>query len=190
MKILLLSIMMLFWIMGIGTPISAAEEKIDNGDKRIEELMRKLKILPLYQMMPPDDFALKDLDGNMIKLSDYRGKVVFLNFWTTWCPDCRIEMPSMEKLYRKFKNRDFTIVTINLQESAEDVKVFFESLQLTFPALLDSDGNVGRLFGIRSIPTTFILNQKGGMIGKVFGSRKWNGKDAEKLFNLLILKQP
>ncbi len=190
MKILLSSVIMIFLVMGIRTPIPAAEEKTGIGDHRIDKLMRKLRIIPLHQIMPPDDFALKDLDGNIMRLSDYKGKVVFLNFWTTWCPDCRIEMPSMEKLYHKFKGRDFTIVAINLQETAEDVEAFFKRYRLTFPALLDSDGNVGRSFGIRSIPATFILSQKGGMIGKAFGPREWDGKDAEKLFNLLIQKQP
>ncbi len=190
MKILLSSVIMIFLVPGIGTPIPAAEEKTGIGDHRIDKLMRKLRIIPLHQIMPPDDFALKDLDGKMVRLSDYRGKVVFLNFWATWCLPCRIEMPSMEKLYRKFKSRDFTIVTINLQETTKAVKAFFKRYRLTFPALLDSDGNVGRSFGIRSIPATFILSQKGGMIGKAFGPRKWDGKDAEKLFDLLIQKQP
>ncbi len=189
MKILLSSVIMIFLVMGLETPIPAAEEKTGIGDERIDKLMRKLRIIPLHEIMPPDDFALKDLDGKMVRLSDYRGKVIFLNFWATWCLPCRIEMPSMEKLYRKFKNRDFTIVTINLQETTKAVKAFFKRYRLTFPALLDSDGIVGRLFGIRSIPATFILNQKGGMVGKAFGPREWDGKVAEQLFDLLIKKQ-
>ncbi|MBC8394760.1 MAG: TlpA family protein disulfide reductase [Deltaproteobacteria bacterium] len=189
MKFLLSAITVLFLIMGIRTPITAAEEKTGIGDERIDKLMRKLRIIPLHQIMPPDDFVLKDLDGNMMRLTDYRGKVVFLNFWTTWCPDCRIEMPSMEKLYRKFKSRDFTIGAINLQETAKDVEAFFKRYRLTIPVLLDRDGIAGRLFGIRSIPATFILNQKGGMIGKAFGPREWDGKVAEQLFDLLIKKQ-
>ena len=185
-KSLLSGMISVFLIIGVGTSVWAGEPESGFKDERITKLMRKFRVVPLQQIMPPDNIILKDLEGNLVRLSDYLGKVVFLNFWATWCPPCRIEMPSMEKLYRKLKDREFTIVTINLQETAEAVKSFFKKYQLTFPALLDRDGGVGRRFGIRSIPTTFILNQKGGMIGKIFGPREWDSRDAEKLFALLI----
>jgi thiol-disulfide isomerase/thioredoxin len=136
----------------------------------------------------PIQFKLKDLNGSEVALSDYKGKIVFLNFWTTWCPTCRIEMPSMEKLHQKFKNQDFAMVTINLQESASQVKRFFKEYKLTFTALLDSDGEVGIRFRINAIPTTYILDKEGRIIAKTIGPREWDSKKSIVLFEHLTNK--
>jgi thiol-disulfide isomerase/thioredoxin len=128
---------------------------------------------------------LKDLTGRPVSLSDFRGKIVFLNFWTTWCYDCRIEMPHMEKLHQKFKNKEFEMVAINLQEPVSPVKQFFKDYKLSFTALLDSAGEVGAHFRITAIPTTFILNREGIIVGKIMGPREWDGKKAFALFEHL-----
>jgi thiol-disulfide isomerase/thioredoxin len=133
----------------------------------------------------PVEVMLKDLNGRPVSLSDFRGKIVFLNFWTTWCYDCRIEMPHMEKLHQKFKNKEFEMVAINLQEPVSPVKQFFKNFKLTFTTLLDSAGEVGARFRITAIPTTFILNKQGIIIGKVMGPRKWDGEKAFALFKHL-----
>jgi thiol-disulfide isomerase/thioredoxin len=141
-------------------------------------------VIKMAQALPVE-IRLKDLNGRPVSISDFRGKIVFLNFWTTWCYACRIEMPDMEKLHQKFKNDDFAMVTINLQESASQVEQFFKDFELTFTALLDSDGAVGAHFMINAIPTTFILDKKGIIIGKVLGPREWNSKEAFALFEHL-----
>ncbi|MBW2336978.1 MAG: TlpA family protein disulfide reductase [Deltaproteobacteria bacterium] len=150
---------------------------------------RLFGIVGVIKVPPAEDpvrINLKDMNGNNISLSDFKGKIVFLNFWTTWCPTCRIEMPSMEKLHQKLKNEDFAMVTINLQESASQVKAFFKEFKLTFTALLDSTGEVGASFGIRAIPTTYILDKTGRIIGLVSGPREWDSKAAIALFENLI----
>jgi thiol-disulfide isomerase/thioredoxin len=133
----------------------------------------------------PVEVELKDVGGRSVSLSDFKGKIVFLNFWTSWCFDCRIEMPHMEKLHQKFKDKDFEMITINLQESASQVEQFFKKFKLTFTALLDSDGKIGAHFRITSIPTSFILDRDGIIIGKVMGPRKWDDKRAFALFEHL-----
>ncbi|MBW2583880.1 MAG: TlpA family protein disulfide reductase [Deltaproteobacteria bacterium] len=151
---------------------------------------RLFGIVGVIKVPPAEDpvrINLKDMNGNNI-LSDFKGKIVFLNFWTTWCPTCRIEMPSMEKLHQKLKNEDFAMVTINLQESASQVKAFFKEFKLTFTALLDSTGEVGASFGIRAIPTTYILDKTGRIIGLVSGPREWDSKAAIALFENLMDK--
>jgi peroxiredoxin len=92
----------------------------------------------------------------------------------------------MEKLHQKLRNKDFAMVTINLQESASQVKSFFEEFKLTFTALLDSTGEIGALFGIRAIPTTYILDKSGRIIGQVIGPREWDSKASITLFENLI----
>ena len=153
------------------------------GKDRLFGLVGVIKVPPAED---PVRINLKDMNGKNISLSDFKGKIVFLNFWTTWCPTCRIEMPSMEKLHQRLKNKNFAMVTINLQESASQVKAFFKEFKLTFTALLDSTGEVGASFGIRAIPTTYILDKTGRIIGLVSGPREWDSKAAISLFENLI----
>ncbi len=122
------------------------------GMDRLFGIVGVIKVPPAKD---PVRINLKDMNGNNISLSDFKGKIVFLNFWTTWCPTCRIEMPSMEKLHQKLKNKDFAMVTINLQESASQVKTFFKEFKLTFTALLDSTGEVGASCRIASKTAAF-----------------------------------
>jgi thiol-disulfide isomerase/thioredoxin len=158
-----------------------AESLAKADSQELDQLFGDMGVIKMVQAIPVE-ISLKDLNSRPVSLSDSRGKIVFLNFWTTWCYACRIEMPDMEKLYQKFKNKDFAIVTINLQESASQVKQFFKDFKLTFTALLDSDGEVGAHFMITAIPTSFILDKKGIIIGKVMGPREWDGKKAFALF--------
>jgi peroxiredoxin len=134
----------------------------------------------------PVDISLQDVNGWTTRLVDFRGKIVFLNFWTTWCAECRVEMPSMEALHRRLNNNKFVMISINIQEPAQLVKDFFQKNKLTFTALLDSSGDVMKQFGLRGIPATFILDQEGKIIGKALGSRKWNSKKSVALFEYLI----
>ena len=131
------------------------------------------------------EVKLKDFNGKEIRLSEFRGKVVFLNFWATWCPDCRIEMPSMEKLHARFKDKHFAMVTVNLKESAERVKNFFDIYKLTFVGLLDPDGKTTSKIAIRALPTTLIIDKNGKILAMALGSRPWNGKKSFALFEHL-----
>jgi thiol-disulfide isomerase/thioredoxin len=161
-----------------------AESSAKAGSQDLDQLFDDMGVIKMVQALPVE-FRLMDLNGQPVSLSDFRGKIVFLNFWATWCYACRIEMPAMEKLHQEFKNKDFAMVTINLQESASQAKQFFKDFELTFTALLDSDGEVGAYFMISAIPTTFILDKEGIIIGKVMGPREWDGKKAFALFKHL-----
>jgi thiol-disulfide isomerase/thioredoxin len=172
---------------GLAAVLFFNEKLLAKTDSRgMERLFSSMSVIKVPPTKDPVRINLKDLNGNNISLSDFNGKIVFLNFWTTWCPTCRIEMPSMEKLHRKLKDKDFAMVTVNLQESASQVKAFFKEFKLTFTALLDSNGEVGASFGIRAIPTTYILDKTGRIIGLVNGPREWDSKEATALFEYLI----
>jgi thiol-disulfide isomerase/thioredoxin len=166
---------------------AAFAEGSDSPD--LAQLFRDMLILQMPQTGSPIEIRLNDADGRPVSLSDFRGKIVFLNFWTTWCPTCRIEMPSMEKLHQKFKDGDFAMVTINLQEPAARVKEFLKEFKLTFTALLDTGGQVGSMFGINQIPTTYILDKKGRIIGKALGPREWDSGKSTALFEHLTNRQ-
>jgi peroxiredoxin len=156
----------------------------------VDRFYQQLGIIKLYRIPPPADFLLTDLAGRKVRLSDHIGKVVFLNFWTTWCPECRIEMPALETLHQHFRDRGFSVLAVSLREAESRVRPYVKREKLTFPILLDRDGQVGRSFGIRSIPTTFIIDREGAMIGKAVGSRKWDGPAAKALFEHLIDQPP
>jgi peroxiredoxin len=119
------------------------------------------------------DFTLKDLNEKSHTLSEYKGKIVFLNFWATWCPPCRAEMPSMQKLYTTWDSREFVMLAVDIGESREKVKAFAEENGYTFPILLDRDKKVARKYMVRGIPTTYLIGKDGNIIKKIVGSREW-----------------
>lgn len=157
----------------------------ETENRELERLFKEMGVLQIPPAADAVEIQLKDQNGRLTGLSEFRGKVVFINFWTTWCLACVIEMPSMEKLHQKFKDKDFAMVGINLQESDTIVLKFFKEHKLTFTTLLDSTGDVGTVFRIRGIPTTFILDKNGIIIGKVMGPREWDNRDSFALFEYL-----
>lgn len=152
--------------------------------------MGELGIIKLDDKIKAPDFALKDLNGKELTLEDFRGKIVFLNFWATWCPPCRAEMPSMERLYSEFKGKDFAVLAVDLRERAKRVRAFKERFKLNFPILLDSDGAIGLTYGVRSIPTTYLVDKEGYLIGGALGARDWASTEAFGLINQLLKTSP
>lgn len=130
--------------------------------------------LPVNGQAGPD-FELPLLTGESVRLQDYRGKVVFLNIWATWCGPCREEMPSMEKLYQALKDYDFEILAVSIDSQGADVVApFAKKFNLTFPILLDRDGVTGRIYGTTGVPETFIIDKRGVIVSKVIGYRDWS----------------
>lgn len=169
----------------IGTSFLHKDLFANTENQKLGPLFSDMGVLPIPIDTEPLEITLSDPTGRPVSLSEFRGKIVFINFWTTWCLACVIEMPSMEKLHQRFKDKDFIMVAINLQESAARVKQFYEEYKLTFTALLDITGDVGAALGIRSIPTTFILDKNGRIIGKALGPREWESKKSIALFEYL-----
>lgn len=118
------------------------------------------RIAPEIGAQAPD-FALRDLEGNEVRLSDYRGKTVLLTFWATWCGPCRLEMPTFEDRYQELKDDGFTVLGLNYDEPVEDVSAFRDELGLSFPLLLDPGGSVQRLYRIRGYPSSIFVDDQG-----------------------------
>ena len=116
------------------------------------------------------DFELKDLQGTQIRLSSFRGKIVLLDFWATWCPPCRKELPSIEKLHREFADKDVVVLGIN-DEDAGTVKGFLKKNEYTLATLMDSKKNVHRMYGARSIPTVIVIDRQGVIRAHYIGGR-------------------
>ena len=133
------------------------------------------------------DFEFPALRGGSVKMSSYRGKVVFLNIWTTWCPPCREEMPFMEALYRRLKGREFEMLAVSIDREGEKVvSPFAAKYGLTFTVLLDPDGKIYRLYGLTGIPETFIVDKSGVVIHKIVGPQNWMGKEWLDYFDRIV----
>lgn len=142
------------------------------GDQISENLMDATIGINVGNIAP--DFQLQTLKGELVKLSDYRGQRVMVNFWATWCPPCRAEMPDIEKFH---KNKDIAILAVNLTQSEpniEQVKDFVNVFNLTFPVLLDKESEVAITYGIRPIPTSFLIDSKGVIQYKAFGAMNYD----------------
>ena len=109
------------------------------------------------------DFKLQSLDGQTVSLGDFRGKPVLLNFWATWCPPCRFEMPFLQEIFenKEWSGKGLVILTIDIGENPSRVKEFMENYDLSFPVLLDTDQNLALEYNIRAIPTTFFIDKDG-----------------------------
>lgn len=125
------------------------------------------------------DFELKTIDGETMRLSDLKGKVVFVNLWATWCPPCRAEMPEMVRYYNEHSSEKIEILAVNLtdSDSEKEVKQFADDYKLNFPVLLDPEGKVGDMYKTVSIPTTFIVDKKGVIREKHIGPMSYEMMD-------------
>jgi len=134
----------------------------------------------------PIDFTLPLLDGTKITLSQFKGKVVFLNFWATWCGPCRSEMPSIEAIYQKLKNKGFEILAVNLGDSKKEVSDFMNKYKLNFPAVPDEKNITSSYYHIQAIPTTYIIDRRGLIIARLVGSINWNTPKIISAFELIL----
>jgi thiol-disulfide isomerase/thioredoxin len=136
------------------------------------------------------DFTLQTLEGNKVSLSSYRGKLVFLSFWATWCGPCKQELPSMQALYDKLKGKGFTVVAVDLAEDSKTVKEFVKANGMTFPVLLDTDGKVGGTYEARSIPTNYLLDRDGKILARIVGydGTEWTSPERVALFEKLLAR--
>jgi len=134
-------------------------------------------------------FTLKDLEGRDVSLSDYSGKIVFLNFWATWCPPCRKEMPSMEALQKKLGSEDFIILAVATDRKGADlVRPFVEEKKLSIKVLIDDRSDVSDAYGVIALPTTYIIGRDGIIIELVRGGAEWDDAETVEYFKALIGK--
>ncbi len=136
------------------------------------------------------DFALPDMDKKIHRLSEARGKLTMVNFWATWCPPCRRELPSMQRLWEQLRDEGFTMYAINIGEDEEAIFPFLLStgVELTFPILLDARSEVIKQWPVVAIPTTFVLDRDGRIVYRAVGGREWD--DAKLVEQLRALLKP
>ncbi len=159
-----------------------AVETQEEGPNPMQAQLMQAGFQVFKEKVEAPDFTLSNLNGEKVALSSFRGKVVLLNFWATWCPPCRSEMPSMQAMYNELRDEGVEIVAVNLQEPEGTVTAFLEENGYDFPVLLDSGGEVGAMYGARSIPTTYLLDTGGSVVAMVVGAREW---ESDELYGVL-----
>jgi peroxiredoxin len=133
------------------------------------------------------DFSLLDSHGNRQHLSTFRGRVVLLNFWATWCPPCQVDMPALERFYQAHKERGLTVLAVSSDRQGEAVVApFLRQYGLSFTALLDSAGEVTRLYGVSSLPTTYLLDRQGRLVTVATGGSLWADTESQALITSLL----
>jgi len=155
-------------------------------DPQTAEILFSLGVMPFQSRIPSENFVLSTPDGDDVALEDYRGKVVFLNFWATWCPPCREEMPSMQALYEELAEEGLAIVAVNVLEPEELVSDFIDENGFTFPVLLDHDGRVQLRYSVRAYPTTYIIDRGGNVIAVRPGYHDWASPEIVDAFRALL----
>ena len=160
-KLTILGIVLVFVVAGIFF--------IANNDEKEKEVVQQSNVeeIVLEKGKEVPNFTLTDLDGNDVNLNDYRGKIVLLNFWATWCKYCDEEMPDLEKIYSE--NDDVVILAVNVKESQRKVSKYIEEGEYTFPVLLDGNGDLAKVYYVSSFPSTYFVSKDGLLVGAVPG---------------------
>jgi peroxiredoxin len=150
------------------------------------ELLEKVNLSVYSRPTIPPDFDGRTVDNREMSLRSLQGKVVVLNFWATWCLECRPEMPGFERLHREFSARGLAVIGINAREGSAAIREYAKELGLTFPLLLDDSGKINSSYGVIGLPTTFLIGRDGRAIALAVGPRDWSGNPSRELIRALL----
>ncbi|MFW6138717.1 MAG: TlpA disulfide reductase family protein [Spirochaetota bacterium] len=171
--------MVLFLLVAAGALSLAAQDK---------DYFSELGIYSPSEEIIPYDFTAESITGKRVSLSEFKGKVVFLNFWATWCPPCKSEIKDIQTLYTTLKDEKFTVMAVDVQEGAQTVRSFMKDMKADFPVYLDPEGEIAMRYQIRGLPTTFLLGADGKIAGMAVGPRQWGSETSIKLMRSLMEK--
>ena len=174
-KKLLQRVFLLLAIFVFTLPLAQSKEAPLSTDEK--KVLKKLRITPATQWIEAHDFAGKMMDAKTVNLQDYRGRFVLLNFWATWCSPCLKEMPDLENAYNEMGQEKLVVLAVGMGESVEKIKAFFNKYSFTFPLLADNRMKITKLYGVRNIPVTYLIDPDGVVLGRALGVRDWANPD-------------
>ncbi len=152
----------------------------------VADLLATLNLSGYPSGMKPPDFSARTAEGQTVSLAGVRGKVVLLNFWATWCGECRPDMPLFEQLHRDYATQGLTVLGINVREGSLAIQSYAKELGLTFPLVLDPKGEVYASYGVIGIPTTFLIGRDGRPVALAIGPRDWASAPARGIIQALL----
>jgi peroxiredoxin len=153
---------------------------------QVADLLHELNLITYSRPTMPPDFNGRTADGSDLSLASLKGKVVLLNFWATWCLECRPEMPAFERLHREFSAQGLAVVGINAREETSTIRKYAKELGLTFPLISDPTGKINSAYGVIGLPTTFLIGRSGRAVALAVGPREWSAKPARALIQALL----
>lgn len=152
----------------------------------VPSLLKPLDLVGYSSGITPPPFGGGTVDARQVSMTGLRGKVVVVNFWATWCLECRQEMPILERLHRELASEGLVIVGVNVRETKDAVQRYAKELGLTFPIVLDPEGKINALYGVVGLPATFLVGRDGRSVAFAIGPREWGSAPARALFNALL----
>ncbi len=152
-----------------------------------QDAFKALELIKPTRVQGARDFTVPTPDGKSVKLADYRGRVLFLNFWATWCPPCKEEMPAMERLYQRYRDKGLVVLAVSIDaEGAPVVSPFVKEHKFTFPIGLDPKMALADTYRVRALPSSFLVDKTGRLAALALGPRDWDSKAAYALIELLL----
>jgi peroxiredoxin len=151
----------------------------------LDDAIKELDLIRPSRQKFAEDFTLRTPNGTPFRLSDQRGKTVLVNFWATWCPPCREEMPAMERLYQRHKDRGLVLVAVSLDADPSLVPPYVKESKLSFPVALDPKAEVANKYGVRALPSSFVVDRAGTMTALALGPRAWDNDASHSLVEAL-----
>jgi peroxiredoxin len=132
------------------------------------------------------EFALRDMKGNYVSITGLRGKVVVVNFWATWCPPCRIEMPSLNRLHNDYRSKGLVVVAVTTESSERGIRNYLSETHLNLPIVLDNDGRVSKIYGVFSLPTSYVIDRSGTVVLYYMGEQNWDSIELRSKIEALL----
>jgi peroxiredoxin len=166
--------------------LAGCESQPGRAQEAGKDPFRRLDLVQVTTATPAPDFTVPSLAAGPLHLADFRERVVLLNFWATWCPPCREEMPSMERLYQRYRERGFTILALSVDRNVATVPGFVEGFRLTFPIGLDPEAAVANVYRMRALPTTIVIDRAGQVVAGAAGARDWDSPAAHAVVETLL----
>ena len=173
-------------LLAFGLLVAALVGAASSDDSALASLLKTLDLRGYTSRTAPPQVSGSTLDARQLSMTEHRGTVVVLNFWASWCLECRSEMATLERLQREFSSRGLSIIGVNARESRAAVGRHATELGLTFPLVLDPDGKINALYGVIALPTTFVVGRDGRAIAFGVGPRKWESAPARTLIEALL----
>jgi peroxiredoxin len=152
----------------------------------LPELLKALNVSGYPSTMQPPEFSGVTADGQKVSLAGLSGRVVLLNFWATWCLECRSEMPAFDRLHRELSAQGLAVVGINAREGTSTIREYAKELGLTFPLILDPKGTINTTYGVIGLPTTFLIGRNGRPVALAVGPREWTSTPARAIIQALL----
>jgi cytochrome c biogenesis protein CcmG, thiol:disulfide interchange protein DsbE len=152
----------------------------------IAPLLKPLNLTAYPKGAIPPDFTARAMDDRELSLANLRGKVVIVNFWASWCLECRPEMPVLERLHRDLGARGLAVIGINAREAPATARRYAGDLGLSFLLVLDLDGKINALYGVIGLPTTFLIGRDGRAVALAVGPRDWESPQARAVIEAML----